>query len=150
MQMRAEKCHHRMWIICRARAIVPLDMVERKHGLLADFVVASPSDALNYASFINAGEVVPHRNVAEREGIAAGMAAFLLHQHASLRVPAALIHQPQHISARLPTWMRDDRGSTTPRDRDRVRVDASQFGESPVLHLDDEYADLRKDRIRSG
>jgi hypothetical protein len=28
-------------------------------GLLADFVAASPSDALKYASFINAGEAVP-------------------------------------------------------------------------------------------
>ena len=95
-------------------------------------------------------DVAQHRNVAEREGIAAGMAAFLLHQHARLRVPAALIHQPQHISARLPARMRDKRGNTTPRDRDRVRVDATQLGEPPVLHLDDEYADLRKyrDQIR--
>jgi hypothetical protein len=28
----------------------------------------------------------------------------------------------------------------------RVRVDVTQLGEPPVLHLDDEYADLRKDR----
>jgi hypothetical protein len=28
-------------------------------GLLTDFIVASPNDALNYASFISAGEVVP-------------------------------------------------------------------------------------------
>jgi hypothetical protein len=74
------------------------------------------------------------------------MAAFLLHQHARLRVPPALIHQPQHISARLLARMRDNRGSTTTRDRDRVRVDAPQFGEPPVFHLDDEYADLWKDR----
>jgi hypothetical protein len=74
------------------------------------------------------------------------MAAFLLHQHARLRVPAALIHQPQHVAACLPTRMRDNRGRITPRDRGRVRVDATQLGEPPVLHLDDEYADLGKDR----
>jgi hypothetical protein len=79
---------------------------------------------LRLALDLAAVDVAQHRNVAEREGIAAGMAAFLLHQHARLRVPAALIHQPQHISARLPARMRDNRGNTTPRDRDRVRVDA--------------------------
>jgi hypothetical protein len=42
--------------------------------------------------------------------------------------------------------MRDNRGSTTPRDRDRVRIAATQLGKPPVIHLDDEYADLRKDR----
>jgi hypothetical protein len=101
---------------------------------------------LRLALDLAAVDVAQHRNVAEREGIAARMAAFLLQQHARLRVPAALIHQPQHISARLPARMRDKRGSATPRDRDRVRVDATQLGEPPVLHLDDEYADLRKDR----
>jgi hypothetical protein len=93
-----------------------------------------------------AADVAQNRNVAEREGIAAGMAAFPLHQHARLWVPAALIHQPQHISSSLPARMRDNGGCTTPRDRDRVRVDAPQLGESPVFHLDDEYADLWKDR----
>ena len=34
-------------------------------GLLADFLVTSPSDALNYASSMNAGEVVP-RELFER------------------------------------------------------------------------------------
>ena len=36
-------------------------------------------------------DVSQHRNVAEREGIPAGMMAFLLHEHAHLLVPA-LIH----------------------------------------------------------
>src|SRR5262245_6382396 len=101
---------------------------------------------LRLALDLAAVDVAQHHNVAEREDIAAGMAAFLLHQHARLRMPTALIHQPQHISARLLAWMRDNLGGTTPRDRDCVRVDAPQLGEPPVLHLDDEYADLRKDR----
>ena len=42
--------------------------------------------------------------------------------------------------------MRDNRGSTTPRDGDLIGVDAFQFGEPPVLHLQDEYADVRQDR----
>src|SRR5262245_16400078 len=103
---------------------------------------------LRFPRDLAAVDVAQHHNVAEREGITAGMATFLLHQHARLRVPAALIHQSQHISARLTKRMRDNRGSTTPGDRDYVGVDgaARQLGEPPVLHFDDEYADLRKDR----
>src|SRR6476660_1780065 len=108
--------------------------------------MGTEAQLLRLALDLAAVDVAQHRNVAERESIAAGMTAFLLHQHARLRVPAALVHQPQHISARLPARMRDNRGRTTPRDRDRIRVDAPQLGEPPVLHLDDEYPDLREDR----
>ena len=41
--------------------------------------------------------------------------------------------------------MRDNLGVITPRERDRLRVDVAQLGEPPILHLDDEYADVRKD-----
>ncbi len=66
-------------------------------------------------------DIAQHSNVGEREGKAAGMTAFLLHQHVCLRVLTALVHQPQHVSARLLARMRKDRGRATPRDRDCVR-----------------------------
>lgn len=90
--------------------------------------------------------------MAEREGIATDVAAFRLQQHARSRVPTALIHQLQHVSARLPARMSDNRSGPTPRNGHRVGVDATavQLGEPPVLHLDDEYADLRKDRDQIG